>query len=129
MNATRKPIFFCQLFCLAVLIVALFYACTGRGKAEGEQTLYLPIVQNWRPTPDVSVIFDGETGMVDIDVHTDGCLYIDVNVDFLYSVSRACSYLGWMHYPSAIDELVIYVHYPERIVPVTVECPGCDYGG
>lgn len=129
MNKTRKPILGCQLFCLAVLVVALVFACSGRGKAEGEYSYFLPLVQNWRPTPDVSVIFDGETGMVDIDVHVQECLYIDVSQDFLYSVSRACSYLGWMYYPSAIDEIVIYVHYPERIVPVTVDCPDCDYGG
>lgn len=125
----KRPIIGCQIFCLIVMIIVLVFACTGRGKAESEQLTYLPVIQNWRPTPDVSIIFDGETGMVDIDVIDPTCLYIDVNVNFLYSVSRACSYLGWMYYPSAIDELVIYVHYPERIVPVTVECPGCDYGG
>lgn len=116
------------LWVVFMMIVALTAAWPAKqAHAQDERPRYyenfLPRVNNWRPTPVISVYFDNTTGMIDIDVIGQDCRYIDVSEDFLYSVSRACSYLGWMYYPSNIEQIVINVHYPERVVPVIIQGP------
>ena len=114
------------LFLIAALaLLAAPFAAPAQAEDERPPHYenFLPAVNNWRPTPVISVYFDNLTGMIDIDVIDQTCLYIDVNVDLLYSVQRACSYLGWMYYPSSIEQIRINVHYPERVVPVVVAGP------
>lgn len=111
------------LFILTMVVMALPGMAAAEERPPEPYQVWMPVVHNWRPTPEVRVVFDAATGMVDIDVIDATCRYIDIKEELLYSVQRVCSYLGWMYYPSTLTELTVYVHYPERVVPVVVEGP------